>query len=271
MKTKAIAFPYLVCMVFLTIIPLLLIGYYSVTTKEGSFSLDNFRLVFQPIYLSVIWRSVRVALISTIICFILGYPIAYILASKQFVKKGFLLFLFIVPMWMNFLLRTYAWLTILENNGIINTILRSFGFSGFRLLYRDGSVILGMVYNYLPFMILPIYTVLTKMDHSLVEAASDLGADKRKVFIKIVFPLSIPGVASGITMVFMPSVTTFVISNLLGGEQYMLIGNLIEQQFLRANNWHFGAALAVIMIVIILISNTLFTIFDKDNDEGAKK
>jgi spermidine/putrescine transport system permease protein len=167
-------------------------------------------------------------------------------------------------MWMNFLLRTYAWLTILENNGIINNLLAFFGLPRQQLIYTDGAVMLGMVYNFLPFMILPIYTVLTKMDHSLIEAAQDLGANSKQVFAKVIFPLSIPGIASGVTMVFMPAVSTFIISNLLGGDQYMLIGNLVEQQFLRVGDWGFGSALAVIMLIIILISNTVFTLYDKE-------
>jgi len=260
-------------MIFLVIIPLLLIGYYSIIDFDGNLTLNNFSQVFEPMFLRIIWRSIRLAVISTAICFVIGYPIAYILASRDFVKKSFLLFLFIVPMWMNFLLRTYAWLTILENNGIVNTIFRALGFDGFQLLYTEGAVVLGMVYNYLPFMVLPIYTVLTKMDNSLLEASADLGANRRKTFTKVVFPLSIPGVASGVTMVFMPSVTTFVISNLLGGADFLLIGNLIEQQFFRANNWYFGAALAVVMIVIILVCNTFVTLFDKndDNEREAKR
>jgi len=269
LKSKSVALPYIVWMLVFTIIPMVFIMWYSVTASESGFSLAGFQRVFEPLYMTVIMNSLKLALICTIICFILGYPVAYILASKEYVNKGFLLFLFIVPMWMNFLLRTYAWLTILENNGIINSILAFLGIPKQKLIYTDNAVILGMVYNYLPFMILPIYTVLAKMDNSIIEAAQDLGATAKQVFTKVVFPLSIPGIASGITMVFMPAVTTFIISNLLGGDQYMLIGNLIEHQFQRVGDWQFGSALAVIMMLLILASNAIFTMFDKDGDGGA--
>ena len=269
MKSKSAALPYIVWMLVFTIIPMVFIIWYSLIGADGEFSLSGFQRVIEPLYMTVIANSLKLALICTIICFILGYPVAYILASKEYVNKGFLLFLFIVPMWMNFLLRTYAWLTILENNGIINSFLAFLGLPKQKLIYTDNAVILGMVYNYLPFMILPIYTVLAKMDHSIIEAAQDLGANSNQVFTKVVFPLSIPGIASGITMVFMPAVTTFIISNLLGGDQYMLIGNLIEHQFQRVGDWHFGSALSVIMMLLILASNAIFTIFDKDGEGGA--
>jgi len=169
-------------------------------------------------------------------------------------------------MWMNVLLRTYAWLSILENNGILNSILDFFGLQKQSFLYTDGAVIMGMIYNFIPFMILPIYTILKKMDHSLIEAAQDLGADGRRVFFKVIFPISVPGVISGVTMVFMPAVSTFVISFLLGGGQFVLIGNLIEQQFLRVGNWGLGSALSMILIVLILISIAIFSLVDKDSE-----
>jgi spermidine/putrescine transport system permease protein len=195
--------------------------------------------------------------------------VADIMASKGYSENSFLLFLFLVPMWMNFLLRTYAWLTILERNGLINTLLTALGLPIIDLLFTDVAVVLGMVYNFLPFMILPIYTVLKKMDKSIIEAAQDLGADSRTVFLKVVFPLSLPGVVSGITMVFMPGVTTFIISNLLGGSQFVLIGNLIEQQFLKLGDWRFGSAISVILMIIILLSMGAVSLVDKDTDEGS--
>lgn len=272
MRNKTASYPYILWMIIFTVIPMFLILYYSLrssTDPNAGFTLENFTRAFEPTYLKVIFDSLKLALICTVICFFLGYPVAYILASKEYMKKSFLLFLFVVPMWMNFLLRTYAWLTILENNGIINTMLEFIGLPKAKLIYTDGSVILGMVYNYLPFMILPIYTVLSKMDQSIIEAAQDLGANSREVFTKVIFPLSVPGIVSGITMVFMPAVTTFIISNLLGGEQYMLIGNLIEHQFLRVGNWNFGSALAVIMMMMILITSLLLSFFDKDGEERS--
>lgn len=260
-------------MFIFTVIPLMLIVYFAFTENDGSgivFSLNNFRQAFEPLYLTVILHSVRLAFFSTIVCFLLGYPVAYIMAEKELSTKSILLFLFLVPMWMNFLLRTYAWLTILENNGIINTILAFFKIPKQNLLYTDQAVMLGMVYNFLPFMVLPIYTVLTKMDGSLIEAAQDLGANSVQIFLRVIFPLSLPGVVSGVTMVFMPAVTTFIISNLLGGGQYVLVGNLIEQQFLKVGDWHFGSAISVILMVIMLVTISLFSLVEPDKNNAEK-
>lgn len=272
MKSKSPAYPYIVWMLIFIVVPVILIVYYSVTQtlEDGSvvFTLEHYRRAFEPLYLKVIWRSVRLALTCTVICLLVGYPVAHILSEKEYNDKGTLLFLFIVPMWMNFLLRTYAWLTILEQNGIINSVLNFFNLPKQNLLYNDRAVVLGMVYNFLPFMILPIHTVLKKMDYSIIEAAQDLGANNLKVFLKVVFPLSIPGVVSGVTMVFMPAVTTFIVSNLLGGKQFILIGNLIEQQFLTVYNWNFGSALSVILMFIIIISMVISNIVDRKS-EGA--
>src|SRR5699024_4535886 len=174
-----------------------------------------------------------------------------------------------VPMWMNFLLRTYAWTTLLGRNGIINSIIKALGFEPLKLIYTDSAILLGMVYNFLPFMVLPIYTILIKIDKNLIEAAEDLGAGKLEVFSRVIFPLSIPGVVSGFTMVFMPAVSTFIISCFLGGGKYMLIGNLIEQQFLWSGDWHFGSAISIIMMIFILISMSITTRFDSDNEGGA--
>ena len=266
------AFPYLIWAFVFIIVPIMLIVYYSlsVETDNGlAFSWANYARAFEPTYLIVMWRSILLALICTAICVLSGYPVAYIMASKEYSAKSFLLFLFLVPMWMNFLLRTYSWIAILENNGIINTVLKAIGLPAQKLLYVDNAVVLGMVYNFLPFMILPIYTVLKKMDQNLIEAAQDLGADNRTVFLNLVLPLSMPGVISGITMVFMPAVTTFIISSLLGGGQFMLIGNLIERQFLKVNDWHFGSAVSVILMVMVLISVGVFSMVDKDGEGGA--
>ena len=186
-------------------------------------------------------------------------------------RRNILIMLFIVPMWMNFLLRTYAWLPILGKNGVINNFLSAIGLNTINILYTDAAVLLGMVYNFLPFMILPIYTVLIKMDNSLIDAAADLGANKRQIFTRIIFPLSMPGVITGITMVFMPAVSTFVISRLLGGGQYMLLGNLIETQFTTMGDWNFGSALAIFMMIIILISMAIMNKFEgTESMEGGK-
>jgi spermidine/putrescine transport system permease protein len=257
------------------IAPLLIVVWFSVTeTVDGRtvFTLYHFTRFFEPsfdgqpffqrLYVAVLMRSVYLAGISTAVCFVLGYPLAYALA-KFYSHKSFLLFLFIVPLWMNFLLRTYAWLTILEQNGVLNMVLTFLRLPTVDILFTDTAVVLGMVYNFLPFMVLPIYTVLRDMDASIIEAAQDLGANKVQVFTKVVFPLSIPGVISGVTMVFMPGVTTFVISNLLGGGQFILVGNLIEQQFLRVGDWQFGSAMSVILIILILFMMGLVKLFDR--------
>jgi spermidine/putrescine transport system permease protein len=259
-------------MAIFIIIPVILVFYYAFTkTADGHtvFTLENFARAFEPIYLGVMWRSIRLAFFCTVICLLLGYPVAYIVAQRKTGARDIILFLIIVPMWMNFLLRTYAWLTILEQNGIINSVLAAAGLPKLNLLYNEGAVILGMVYNFLPFMILPIHTILKKTDLSLVEAAQDLGANGINVFFRVVFPLSIPGVISGITMVFMPAVTAFIISNLLGGKQVVLIGNLIEDQFLNVYNWHFGSALSVILMIIIVITIGIFSVADPEEGGAA--
>ena len=221
----------------------------------------------QPMYFRIFFRSIKLALLSTILCLLIGYPTAYIIAKSKASRQNTLLMLAIVPMWMNFLLRTYAWSAILGRNGIINTIITSLGFAPVNILYTDTAVLLGMVYNFLPFMILPIYTILSKMDQDLINAAKDLGANSRQVFTKVVLPLSMPGVASGITMVFMPAVSTFVISKLLGGGQFMLIGNLIEQQFMSVGDWHFGSAISIFMMIVILISMAILNKFSDESDK----
>jgi len=281
---KLFAYPYVVWMAIFIAAPLLLVLYYSLTATNDQgtiyFTLDNFRRFFSPftpgiqqpmherIFVSVALRSIRLALQSTLICFILGYPVAYIMTRKEYSEKSVILFMLLAPMWMNFLLRTYAWLTILERNGLINNLLRRLGLPMFDILYTDAAVLLGMVYNFLPFMILPIYTVLKKMDSKLIEAAQDLGAGGFSVFIRVVFPLSLPGVVSGITMVFMPGAATFIISNLLGGRQYFLLGNLVEMQFLNTGDWHFGSAIAIIMMVLMVISMVILSFFDKGENQG---
>ena len=264
------AAPYIVWSSLFIVIPLLIVIFFSftVSTSDGyKFSLENFQRLLDPNYFTVFKRSIWLALKATIGCLILGYPVAYLISKMRPGKRDMLIMLFIVPMWMNFLLRTYAWLTILGKNGIINNFLAFIGVGRINLLYNDFAVLLGMIYNFLPFMVLPIYTVLTKMDKDLINAASDLGANRVKVFTKIIFPLSMPGVISGITMVFMPAVSTFVISRLLGGGQYMLLGNLIEQQYTTMGDWNFGSAIAIFMMIIILISMGIMNLFESSDDK----
>lgn len=264
------ASPYIIWSSLFIVIPLLIVVFFSFTVKNGngySFSLDNFKRLMDPMYLKVFGRSLLLAFEATLGCLILGYPVAYLISKMSEGKRNILIMLFIVPMWMNFLLRTYAWLPILGKNGFINTFFKSFGIGPFNILYNDFAVLLGMIYNFLPFMILPIYTVLIKMDNDLINAASDLGADRKKIFMSIVFPLSMPGVISGITMVFMPAVSTFVISRILGGGQYMLLGNLIETQFTTMNDWNFGSAIAIFMMIIILLSMAFMNKFEGSDDK----
>lgn len=268
------ASPFIIWSTLFIIIPLLIVLFFGFTVdipgKGYTFSLENFTRLLQFQYIKVFTRSLWLALLSTFWCLILGYPVAYIISKMSPSKGNILIMLFIVPMWMNFLLRTYAWLPILGKNGFINNILGYFGFGPFTFLYNDGAVILGMIYNFLPFMVLPIYTVLTKMDKDLLNAASDLGANKKEVFRKIILPLSMPGVISGVTMVFMPAVSTFVISRLLGGGQYTLLGNLIEQQFTTMGDWNFGSSISIFMMIIILISMAVMSKFDNsDSKEGG--
>lgn len=270
MEKRWIVYPYHIWMAIFTVVPLALIVFYAFTLpNEFTFSLENIKRVLEPLYLEVLLHSVYLALISTLICFIIGYPMALFLSETSIKYRNMLVLMVVIPMWMNFLLRTYAWMTLLERKGLINSILTNLHLPTINILYTDYAVILGMVYNFLPFMILPIYSVLMKMDKSLLEAADDLGANKWTSFRKITFPLSLPGVYAGMLMVFMPAVTTFVISRLLGGGQYMLIGNLIEQQFLAIGDWNFGASLSVVMMALILCSLAFMGRYEKDNRGGG--
>lgn len=276
MKLKHTAYPYLLWLGIFIAIPLVLVLYFAFTTGDSQnfgefqFSIANFERFFTPIYLKVLARSVNLAFISTVVTLILGYPIALIISKEKPSKRNMMILMFVIPMWMNFLLRTYAWLTLLGKNGLINTLITKIGLKPLDLMYNDTAVLLGMVYNFLPFMVLPIFSVLTKIDKGLIEAAEDLGANRIKTFIKVIFPLSLPGVITGITMVFIPAVSTFVISSLLGGNKSNLIGNLIEQQFRYTGDWHFGSSMSIILMIFILITMALTSKFDKEKEgEGG--
>ncbi|MDO5716478.1 MAG: ABC transporter permease [Tissierellia bacterium] len=236
------------------LIPLLLVVALGFTINQNGtavFSLDNFRRFFTPIYLQVLWRSLKLAFYSTLICLLLGYPFAYFIAKKK--NRDIYMLFVLIPMWMNFLLRTYAWISLLGRNGLVNRALAFLGLQPMELMYNNMAILIGMVYNFLPFMILPIYTSLTKLDYSLVEAGYDLGAGPGKVFRKIILPLTKGGILTGVTMSFIPAVSTFVISQLLGGNNFSLIGNIIEQQFRFTNDWNFGSAISLILMALILI------------------
>ena len=269
-----LATPYAIWSVLFIVIPLILIVFFSFTKQVDGrymFTLDNFDKFFNVMYFKVVRRSLVLAFISTVLCLILGYPIAYMISKLPIKRRNMLILLFILPMWMNFLLRTYAWMAILGRDGLINTLLGYIGIDPIKMLYTDGAILLGMVYNFLPFMVIPIYTVLIKIDKNLVNAAYDLGANKAQAFRKVILPLSIPGIISGITMVFMPAVSNFVIPNLLGGGKYMLVGNLIEQQFTTIGNWNFGSALSIFMMILILISMAFMSKYEKNGKEGGKQ
>lgn len=268
-KFRIAALPFAVYSGIFIVAPIILIFMYSFQGAGGEFTMENFTRFFNfsdPTYLKVLWRSIYLAAISTIICLLLGYPMAYILSKLPTRIRGILSFLFVLPMWMNFLLRTYAWMTLLERTGIINTFLTNLGLPTWDIMYTQGAVILGNVYNFLPFMILPIYNVLVKIDKSVLEASADLGGDSGVTFRKVIFPLSIPGVISGISMTFMPAVTTFVISKLLGGGQNALIGDLIENQFKVTGDWGFGSAMSVVLMILILGAMQIMQRYEDNND-----
>ena len=251
MKPKHLALPYVGWMAVFVIVPIILVIVYAFTTSAGALSLASFSTMGS--FTSVFVRSFWLAIISTVVCIIIGYPVAYILSRESQRVQRVMIMLIMLPMWMNFLLRTYAWMSILENTGLLNRLLVFMGLPRLNIINTSAAVVVGMVYNFLPFMILPVYSVIVKIDRSLVDAAQDLGANAMAVFRKLIFPLSLPGVLSGVTMVFVPAVSTFVISQLLGGGKNMLLGDLIEIQFLgTAYNPHLGSAIALVMMVIVI-------------------
>ena len=264
---KKLAYPYFVWMVLFTVVPLFIVVYYALTDSTGSFTLDN--LVTVSGYGSVFARSLLLAIISTVVCLIIAFPVGYFLSRLRVNKQHIMLMLVMLPMWMNFLLRTYAWMGLLSINGPVNAVLGVFGLGPYNMLNTSGAVVLGMVYNFLPFMVFPIYTLLSKMDYRLTEAAADLGCNNWQTLWKVTMPLSIPGIVSGITMVFMPSVTTFFIPRVLGGGNTMMFGDLIEAKFLTEGNWNVGSALSLIMMVLILISLSILRKADPNGEGGG--
>ena len=254
------------------VLPLILILAHALSSNtdlsEFAFTLDNFSRFFEPLYVKILITSLILAGLSTILCLIVGYPVAYIISKMSEKVRNNMILIFIIPMWMNFLLRTYAWLTLLGNKGLINKFIGLFGLGPWDLMYNSKAIMIGMVYNFLPFMVLPIYTVLLKMDQKLIEAAKDLGANDFEVFTKVIFPLSLPGIYTGITMVFIPAISTFVVPNLLGGNNFYLIGNLIEKQFTFTGDWGFGSAISMILIVIMLLILVVPKLFNKKIKTG---
>ena len=279
-KLSQFAIPYVVWMALFVVAPIILVVVYAFSSAAGGFTLSNFSRM--GTYAVVFTRSFKLALIATAICLLIGYPVSYMMSKEGPRFQRIAMVLIMLPMWMNFLLRTYSWMAILENNGLLNQLFQKIGLislynsifgtdlSYFRMINTQGAVVLGMVYNYLPFMILPIYSVIVKLDHSLIEAARDLGANTFNVFRRVILPLSLPGVLSGITMVFVPSVSTFAISKMLGGGTEMLLGDLIEQQFLGgAYNPQLGAAISLVMMIIVVICMAVMNRFGEGEEQAV--
>ena len=279
-KRSLLAVPYVVWTALFVVAPIIMVVVYAFSTASGGFTLDNFTRM--GTYTVIFTRSFKLAIIATFVCLLIGYPLSYIMAKEgpRFQRVGMMLIM--LPMWVNFLLRTYSWMSILEKNGLINQFFSAIGLFDlinsifgtniqyFHMIGTQGAVVLGMVYNYLPFMILPIYSVIVKLDNSLLEAARDLGANSTAVFRKVIFPLSLPGILSGVTMVFVPSVSTFAISRLLGGGTQMLLGDLIEQQFLGgAYNPHLGSAIALVMMLIVIVCMWVMNHFGEGEEQAV--
>ena len=259
------AAPYLVWMVLFIVVPLGIVVWYALTNSDGQVTLANLTSIGR--YASVFGRSLLLAAEATIICLVLAFPVGYFLSRLRANKQHIMLMLVMLPMWMNFLLRTYAWMTLLEKNGLINKLLGLFGIGPFNMINTSGAVVLGMVYNYLPYMILPLYSVLLKIDHRLIEAAQDLGCSHAQVLRRVIFPLSVPGIVSGFTMVFVPAVSTFYISQKMGSSGTTLIGDVIESQFKAAYNPNLGAALSLILMVMVFICVAIMNRFSHDGGE----
>lgn len=274
---KKYSYMYFMWSLVFIVFPLFLILVYAFNSSSGmslegyGITFNNFRRVFEPLYIKIFFVSILLAIASTVLCVLIGYPVAYFISRMKDKWRNSLMLLFVVPMWMNFLLRTYAWLTLLGNNGLINKFLGLFGIAPLNLMYNMSAIMLGMVYNFLPFMVLPIYSTLVKMDKSLIEAARDLGATNSQIFKKVILPLSLPGVYTGITMVFIPAISTFVIPDLLGGNRFYLIGNLIEKQFTFTGDWAFGSAISIVLIAIMFILLLLQNLFEKKEATGGAK
>jgi len=265
---KCLAAPHMVWTVLFIIAPLIFVAYYAFTDSEGAFTFDNILKATEADYMVIFFRSVSLALIATFICLVIAYPLAYSISRSKASSQKIMIMLVMLPMWMNFLIRTYSWMSILEDTGFINQLLMKIGLEPVHMINTSGAVVLGMVYNFLPYMILPIYSVMVKIDNRLVEAASDLGCNSFGVMTKVIFPLSASGVVSGITMVFVPSISTFYISQKLGGGNFDLIGDTIERQFQQAYNYNLGAAISLILMVLILICMAVMNRFS-DEDGGG--
>lgn len=254
MRKKLMAGPYLLWMLVFTIVPLLFVFYYGFTSSDGTFTFSNITAIFEKIHIQALGLSLLLAVITTAVCLLFAYPLALILSKSAAKNRSFVIFIFILPMWINFLLRIIAIRMLLSDNGILNYILSALNLPNFSIMYTPAAIVIGMVYDYFPFMVLPIYNALIKIDHNLLDAAGDLGATPARTFRKIIFSLSVPGVISGITMVFVPSISEFVIADILGGGKVLLIGNIIEQEFNQGNNWHLGSGISIVLMIFIFVS-----------------
>ena len=268
MKFRFSSVPYIVWSVIFVVVPLILVAVFGLSTSDGQFTFANVAKVSD--YTAVFVRSIWLSLVATAICLVIAYPLGFIMSRYKANNQRTLVMLVMLPMWTNFLLRTYAWMTLLEKNGLINKLLGLFGIGPFNMINTSGAVVLGMVYNYLPYMILPLYTAMTKIDNSVVEAAQDLGANVFQILGRVLIPLSKPGIATGITMVFVPAVSTFIISRMLGGGANLLIGDLIELQFLgNSYNLNLGSAMSLVLMVIVLLCMSFTSSFDEEEMEGV--
>ncbi len=258
--------PYLAWSIIFIIVPIGMVIYYGLTDTTGAFTLENIASIVQPEHAKALWLAVLLAVISTVICFLLAYPLGLILARNKMSSEGILTTLIILPMWMNFLLRTLSWVTLLENRGVLNSILGALHLPQLHIINTPAAIVVGMVYDFLPFMILPLYNSLAKIDDEVINAAQDLGANKLQTLWRVILPLSVPGIISGVTMVFIPSLTTFAISTMMGGSKILLIGNIIEQEFTLTYNWHLGSGLSLTLMVFIVINMVISMISDQKED-----
>lgn len=269
MNKKLLSLPFIFWSAMFVIVPLCMVFYYGLTDKTGAFTLDNILAIATAEHSKALWEALKLSVISTVICLLLAYPLAMVLCNMNVNQNSFLVLIFILPMWMNFLLRTLAWQTLLEKTGVINSILSALHLPALNIINTPYAIVLGMVYNFLPFMVLPLYNVLVKIDKSVINAAYDLGANGMQTFLRIIFPLSLPGMVSGITMVFVPALTTFVISKILGGSKILLIGNVIEQEFTQTGNWNLGSGLSIVLMLFIIFNMVISVVTDKDGEANA--
>ena len=268
-KQQFLAGPYLIWIIGFIILPMVMILYYAFTNSDGAFTIEYIAAIATETNRKAIFLSLRLGVICTLVCLVLSYPLAMILNNMQIKNQGLVVFIFMLPMWMNFMLRILAWKLLLSKNGVINSVLTSLGLSRINIINTSGAVILGMVYDFLPFMLLPIYNSLTRIRKDWIEAARDLGANNVTIFFKIILPLSVSGIISGIVMVFVPSLTSFAISQVLGGGHVLLIGNVIEQDFMQGMQWNAGSGLPFVLMIFVIVSMALVNQFDKEGEGTA--